>query len=64
MALHVTGLAADDVAECVESLLVAAEACEPTAPILAARRRLLADQLGDALDTLPAAQPPGEEPIP
>lgn len=63
MALTVTGLAADDVAECVEALLVAAEACEPTAPELATRRRLLADQLGDALDSLPPV-PPREDTAP
>ncbi|WP_431784371.1 hypothetical protein [Streptomyces chumphonensis] len=55
MAVTITGLAPDDVAELVEALLTAADACEPTAPELAAVRRELADVLGDALDTLPPA---------
>ncbi|MEU9777461.1 hypothetical protein [Streptomyces sp. NPDC047968] len=42
-----------DVAELVEALLVAADARDRSAPALAARWRDLADQLGDALDTLP-----------
>ncbi|MEC3993975.1 hypothetical protein VSR01_10640 [Actinacidiphila sp. DG2A-62] len=56
--------AADDVAELVDALLTAAEACEHHAPDLAARRRALADQLGDALDHLPRPIPmpdPGED---
>lgn len=45
--------AADDLAELVDALLTAADACEGHAPELAARRRELADELGDALDALP-----------
>ncbi|MGK5529343.1 hypothetical protein [Streptomyces sp. URMC 129] len=43
----------DDAAEVIDALLSSADACEGNAPELAARRRALADQLGDALDTLP-----------
>ncbi|MFI8853642.1 hypothetical protein ACIGW3_26100 [Streptomyces sp. NPDC053499] len=57
MALTLTGLGPDDVAEVVESLIVAADACEPTAPDLADARRALANRIGDALDTLPAPAP-------
>ncbi|MFI1472077.1 hypothetical protein [Streptomyces wuyuanensis] len=53
MAVHLTGLTCDDVAEVVDSLLDAADACEPHAPRLAEKRRCLAEQLGDALDVLP-----------
>lgn len=48
--------AADDLAEIVDALLAAADAVEHRAPELAARRRHLANDLGDALDNLP--QPP------
>ncbi|MBQ1122604.1 hypothetical protein [Streptomyces sp. B15] len=61
MALQLTGLGPGDVAEVVESLIVAADACEPTAPELADARRELAHRIGDALDTLPAAVPPRED---
>lgn len=47
----------DDLAEIVDALLMAADACEHRAPVLAARRRALADQLGDALDHLPRTTP-------
>lgn len=43
----------DDAAELVDSLLDAADACQSHAPQLAAKRRQLADSIGDALDTLP-----------
>lgn len=45
--------AADDLAEIVDALLTAADECEHRAPELAARRRALAHQIGDALDDLP-----------
>ncbi|WP_435643385.1 hypothetical protein ACR9VJ_18230 [Streptomyces sp. H49] len=48
--------AADDVSEIVDALLTAADACEGHAPELAARRRALAHDVGDALDQLPAPQ--------
>ncbi|MEU5834539.1 hypothetical protein ABZ820_12815 [Streptomyces diacarni] len=51
MAAHLTGLGLDDVAEVVECLLIGADAA--TSPDLAARRRWLADGIGDALDALP-----------
>lgn len=44
---------ADDTSELVEALLVAADSREDRSPVLAARWRGLADQIGDALDTLP-----------
>ena len=44
---------ADDAAEVIEALLTAADACEHRAPDLAARRRALACDIGDALDQLP-----------
>lgn len=44
---------ADDVAELVDALLAAADVCEHRAPDLAARRRALAEDIGDALDRLP-----------
>ncbi|MEE4540959.1 hypothetical protein V2S66_03125 [Streptomyces sp. V4-01] len=45
--------AANDIAELVDALLDAADTCQTRAPDLAARRRALADQIGDALDQLP-----------
>ena len=48
---------ADEVAELVDALLAAADACQPHAPELARKRRALADQLGDALDNLPRPIP-------
>ncbi|MFE4547580.1 hypothetical protein [Streptomyces sp. NPDC056785] len=42
-----------DASELVETLLVAAQARETTAPALAARWRTLADNIGDGLDALP-----------
>lgn len=44
----------DDVAELIEALVLAADACEDQAPALAARRRAFADALGDGLDALPS----------
>lgn len=45
----------DDLAEVIDSLLTAADACEPRAPRLAVKRRELAEAIGDAMDQLPAA---------
>jgi hypothetical protein len=45
--------APDDLAECVEALLIAADSRDATAPGQAARWRGLAHDLGDALDALP-----------
>lgn len=42
-----------DVVRCCEALLGQADAVERSAPLLAARYRAIADQLGDALDGLP-----------
>jgi hypothetical protein len=44
---------ARDASEIVEALLVAAATRDTTAPQLAARWRQIADDIGDALDTLP-----------
>lgn len=44
---------ADDAAELVDALLTAADTCEHRAPDLAVRRRVLAHEIGDALDALP-----------
>jgi len=49
--LHLPG--PDDLAEVVDSLLDAADACEGHAPHLAAKRRALAEVIGDALDLIP-----------
>lgn len=54
VAVHLTG--PDDLAEIVEALVTAAEAKEADAPELALRWRWLANDLGDALDTLPTPQ--------
>lgn len=55
MALHLTGLSPDDVAEVVDCLLLGAEQTADTDGELAARRLSLAHRIGDALDELPAA---------
>lgn len=47
----------DDLAEVIDSLLDAADACEGHAPHLAAKRRDLAHALGDGLDALPQTTP-------
>ncbi|MFI7394051.1 hypothetical protein [Streptomyces tendae] len=44
----------DDVAEIIDALLSTADGCADRAPALAARRRQLAHDMGDALDQLPA----------
>ncbi|MGW3735199.1 hypothetical protein [Streptomyces sp. NPDC005148] len=59
MALHLTGLGHDDVAENVECLLLGSAQAAADAPGLADRRRKLADSIGDAFDALPTAQTPG-----
>lgn len=46
--------APDDAAEIVACLLLGADHAAEHAPDLAARRRQLADAIGDALDALPA----------
>lgn len=46
-------LTSDDVAEIVDALHDGADACAPHAPALAAKRRALANAIGDALDQLP-----------
>ncbi|MFE1329725.1 hypothetical protein [Streptomyces microflavus] len=50
---------ASEASEIVEALVVAAQARDTTAPKLAARWRQIADDIGDALDQLPA--PPGPQ---
>ncbi|MFI9824452.1 hypothetical protein ACIHFC_28970 [Streptomyces sp. NPDC052013] len=55
VAVRLTG--PDDLAEIIEALLTAAEAKEAHAPGLALRWRWLANDLGDALDTLPTPTP-------
>ncbi|WP_433893062.1 hypothetical protein [Streptomyces sp. CA-111067] len=54
--------AAADLAELVDALLAAADVCEDRAPELAARRRALADDLGDGLDALPQPIPMPADP--
>ena len=49
--------AADDVAELIDALHAAADACADRAPDLARKRRALADQFVDALDALPRPIP-------
>ena len=53
MSTHVVGLTTEDLAEIVEALLTAADHADDHAPELAARRRELAECVGDALDELP-----------
>jgi hypothetical protein len=57
MAARITLPSAEDVAEVVNCLLTAADTCATRAPDLAARRRLLAHQIGDALDLIPIPAP-------
>ncbi|MGW0347589.1 hypothetical protein ACWDX8_13405 [Streptomyces anthocyanicus] len=52
MALHLTGLSAEDVAEVVDCLLLGAD--HTANPQIAERRRHLAHGIGDALDSMPA----------
>ncbi|MFD8509638.1 hypothetical protein ACFV27_00630 [Streptomyces antimycoticus] len=53
MAVQMTGLGSGDYAEIVDCLLLGAAVCAETSPQLCAYRQRLADQIGDALDTLP-----------
>ncbi|WP_445524764.1 hypothetical protein [Streptomyces cyslabdanicus] len=53
MAVSIRLQSTDDLAEIVEALLTAAEAKEEHAPELALRWRWLANDIGDALDTIP-----------
>jgi hypothetical protein len=51
MALHLTGLSAEDIAEVVDCLLLGAD--RTANDQIAERRRFLAHSIGDALDELP-----------
>jgi hypothetical protein len=51
MALHLTGLSAEDIAEVVDCLLLGAD--QTASEQIAERRRHLAHGIGDALDSLP-----------
>ncbi|MEU5077075.1 hypothetical protein AB0G76_36835 [Streptomyces asoensis] len=53
MALHMTGLSADDLAEVVDCLLLGAE--QTSNAEIAEHRRRIAHGIGDALDALPTA---------
>lgn len=52
MALHLTGLSAEDLAEVVDCLLLGAE--QTANHQIAERRRYIAHGIGDALDQMPA----------
>ncbi|MFE4051211.1 hypothetical protein [Streptomyces sp. YIM B13518] len=54
MALHLTGLSAEDIAEVVDCLLLGAD--QTASEQIAERRRDLAHGIGDALDALPTSQ--------
>ncbi|MEU9643622.1 hypothetical protein [Streptomyces sp. NPDC048188] len=56
MALHLTGLCAEDLAEVVDCLLLGAE--HTASRELSARRRHIAHRIGDALDQLPTPDDP------
>ncbi|AEW94633.1 MULTISPECIES: hypothetical protein [Streptomycetaceae] len=56
IALYLPGI--EGAAEVVDALLTAADAVQSGAPDLAARRRGLADAIGDALDALPQPRQP------
>jgi hypothetical protein len=53
MAVQMTGLGPGDYSEIVDCLLLGSAVCAETSPELCAYRQRLADQIGDALDTLP-----------
>ncbi|MGA5605948.1 hypothetical protein ACPCUF_33865 [Streptomyces griseoincarnatus] len=57
MALHLTGLSGEDIAEVVDCLLLGAD--QTANPDIADRRRHIAHALGDALDSLPTTEPTG-----
>ncbi|MFE9937368.1 hypothetical protein [Streptomyces hirsutus] len=52
MALHLTGLSAEDLAEVVDCLLLGAE--QTINDQIAERRRRIAHGIGDALDQMPS----------
>lgn len=52
MALHLTGLSTEDIAEVVDCLLLGAE--QTASAQIAERRRHLAHGIGDALDQMPS----------
>ncbi|MFJ2717452.1 hypothetical protein [Streptomyces sp. NPDC087437] len=53
MALHLTGLSTEDIAEVINCLLLGAEQTAEEDGQLAAHRLSLAHRIGDALDELP-----------
>ncbi|NUS78503.1 MAG: hypothetical protein HOV70_20215 [Streptomyces sp.] len=55
MALHLTGLGLDDIAEVVDCLLLGAEQVADIDGEMAAHRLSLAHRIGDALDALPSS---------
>ncbi|MFF7901211.1 hypothetical protein ACFZCV_20800 [Streptomyces sp. NPDC007920] len=59
MALHVTGLSTEDIAEVVDCLLLGAD--QTASAEISARRRQLAHHIGDALDELPGSDAPAVE---
>lgn len=59
MALHLTGLSPEDLAEVVDCLLLGAE--QTVNDQIAERRRDLAHDLGDALDSLPGPRVADED---
>ncbi|MDX3087161.1 hypothetical protein PV620_30120 [Streptomyces sp. ME02-6978a] len=54
MALHLTGLSPEDLAEVVDCLLLGADQTANT--VIAERRRHIAHGIGDALDALPTTE--------
>ncbi|MCP8712544.1 hypothetical protein [Streptomyces sp. AC04842] len=58
MALHLTGLSGEDIAEVVDCLLLGAD--QTANPDIAERRRQLAHGIGDALDALPTPDHTGD----
>jgi hypothetical protein len=59
MALHLTGLSAEDLAEIVDCLLLGAE--QTASDQIAERRRHIAHGIGDALDEMPGSTAEPEE---
>lgn len=64
MAVHMTGLGPGDYAEIVDCLLLGAAVCAETSAELCAYRQRLADEIGDALDTLPRRRPADPSTVP
>lgn len=58
MALHLTGLTAEDLAEVVDCLLLGAE--QTINDQIAEQRRHIAHSIGDALDQMPAPRTDSE----